>query len=66
MKRKVDFINNSNNKKIKILYIDDIIANDIDEYFVALESIENSEWQEFDQIIFKFNDGTSKRIDNKK
>lgn len=65
MKRKIDFITGSNNKQIKILYIEDIIANDVDEYFVALESIQNPEWEEFDQIIFKFNDGTSKRIDNK-
>ena len=66
MKRKIESFNDSNNKQIKILYIEDITENDNEEYAIATEMIMNHEWEEFAQIIFRFKDGTSKRMKNKK
>lgn len=52
-------------KEKKFLYVEGIIKDDWDEEFTALEMVDGY-MGSYDAVYFKYTDGSSKRIDNKK
>lgn len=54
-----------NGKEIKVLYVVEIIKGDMDQEFTALEMVAG-DLGNYDAVYFKYTDGSSQRVDNKK